>query len=542
MRILFFIAAGLLLVACSANEATPESPLIPDPQAGTQVAAVPAVPAVPAVAPAPIPAKAPAQSPGAASAARQRAAFPAQEELRLAEANRVAEIRRQQAEERAAEQRREEILDEIARRAELNRAKVIAEQNSRAARKQIVSAACEQAQIASIAADYRGELPSRLTRRVLDACSSPSGADRWGQLVAILPDARAEWQALSEAETATWAEAERLEAEIRRIEEVRQRRAEIEAKIRADQLAIDQAPQIQSDDVGLLDRVASVAAALPAPLIQLVRQSVSQLDDLPAVLGQRAAALNQRARSGTLTALALADRMPPGVRAAGKEAMEEFARTRHVSHIESVRNNPGRAADAKNLIWEKSKWNLARGSKNISAAALIRANAHNAGATLQVAGPGILAQTAQGCVIGAVMELPVAAAEQRRPVLDGIRTTEEALLETAKSVAVTGLTGCALTAAAAGAASVGVVSLGAPILIPIAVAGGSIYVLTTSKRIWDSLSEEEQSAVMGQLDVSREVIGNLTGSTWAAAQDGGALVAATIQETRRRRRLVDSVR
>ena len=74
-------------------------------------------------------------------------------------------------------------------------------------------------------------------------------------------------------------------------------------------------------------------------------------------------------------------------------------------------------------------------------------------------------------------------------------------------------------------------TLGAPVLIPIAVAGGSVYVLTTSVRIWNSLSKEEQTAVLGQLGVSREVVGNLTGAAWTAAQDSGAVVATAIQET-----------
>ena len=56
-------------------------------------------------------------------------------------------------------------------------------------------------------------------------------------MVVILPEARAEWAGLSGAEAAKWAEAERLEAEFRRAEAVRQRRAEIDSQIRAEQAA-----------------------------------------------------------------------------------------------------------------------------------------------------------------------------------------------------------------------------------------------------------------------------------------------------------------
>ena len=514
------VAVCVLLAACTVTESAPNPQSTSAPQ--TVPLAAPAI--APTAVPASIPPRVSTQSPGAAAAARQRAAFPVQEQLRAVEAERAAEIRRQRAE----QQRRELILREIARRAAQIQANIVEEQHRRAARQQIVEVACEQAHIASVAADYRGELPSGLTRRVLIACSLPSASDRWEQLVAILPEARLEWQTLTEAEAATWARAERVEADFRRAEAVRQRQAEIEAQILADQIAIDRLRQDQSAEAGILERVAS---ALPAPLVQLVRQSVARLVAVPAELGSRAAFVNQRAQSGAITALALAEKIPPGVRAAGEDAMTEFADTRHVSHIESVSNNPARAADSGNLIWERAKWNLARGARNVNAVALLRAHAHNAGAALKVAGPGILASTTQGCVIGAVMELPVAAAEQRRDVLDGTKSTEQALLDAAKSTAAVGLTGCALTAAAAGAASVGVLSLGAPVLIPIAVAGGTVYVLTTSTRIWDSLSEEEQAAVLGQMDVSRDVLGDLTGSAWTAAQDGGTAVATVMQET-----------
>ena len=520
LRLCALVAIGLLLAGCNGNAPAPD----PNSEPGTQTAQLAAPATAPAIAPASVSPKLPTQSPGAAEAARQRAEFRVQEQLRAVEAERAAEIRRQQA----AHKRHERISNEIARRAAQNRAAIADEQYRQEARREIVSVACEQARIAEIAADSRGERPSGSTRSLLAACDLPSADERWEQVVAIWPVARSDWEALAEAESASWAEAERIEAELRRAEAVRERKAEIDEQILADQLALERSRQDQPADVGWWEKVTS---ALPAPLIQLVQQSVAKLNAVPAEIGLRAAYASQRAQSGAVTGMALAEKMPLGVRAAGEDAMIKFSRSRHVSHIQSVSNNPALAADSRNLIWEKSKWNLARGARNISTVELLRANAHNSGAALRVAGPGILAHTAQGCVIGAVMELPATAAEQRRHVLDGEKSTEEAALDAAKSVAATGLAGCVLTAAATGAASAGVLSLSAPILIPIVAVGGSVYVLTTSKRIWDSLSEEEQAAVLGQLDVSREVVRNLTGSTWAAAQDGGAVVATAIQET-----------
>ena len=455
--------------------------------------------------------------------------------MRAAEAERAAQIRRDEA----AQERREAILREIARRAEQNRANLLEEQYRRAARKEIVSSACEQAQIAEIAADYRGERPGPSTRSLLTACSLPSAADRWERVAAILPESRAEWQVRAEAETATWERAGRVEAELRRAEAVRQRRAEIEAKSQADQLAADQLRQAEDEEVGLLERVAT---ALPAPLVQLVRQVIEKLEAIPTQIALRAAYVNQRAQSGAVTALALAEKIPPGIRAGGEEAMIDFIDTRHVSHIQSVYNNPARAADPSNLIWESAQLNRVRGSRDISAFELLRAHADNARAALQVDGPRILAKTGQGCVIGAVMELPVAVVEHRPAILDGNIVVDQELLNAAKSVATTGVVGCALTAAAAGASSVGILALGTPMLIPIAVAGGSISVVMTSSRLWNSLSDQEQAALLGKLDVSREAVGELSGSAWAAAQDGGAIVGGGHSGDRGCRRLVGSVR
>ena len=444
--------------------------------------------------------------------------------MRIAEAEQAAEFRREEA----AQERREANLREIARRAEQTRASLLEEQYRRDARQEIISSACEQAQIAETAADYRGERPGSSTRSLLAACSLPSAADRWERVVVILPEARAEWQVRAEAETATWERAGRVEAELRRAEAVRQRRAKIEAKSQADKLAADQLRQAEDEEVGLLERVATT---LPAPLVQLVRQVIEKLEAIPTQIALRAAYVNQRAQSGAVTALALAEKIPPGIRAGGEEAMIEFIDTRHVSHIQSVYNNPARAADPSNLIWENAQLNRVRGPKDISAFELLRAHADNATEALKVGGPRILAKTGQGCVIGAVMELPVAAAEHRPAILDGNIVVDQELLNAAKSVAATGVVGCALTAAAAGASGVGILALGTPMLIPIAVAGGSISVVMTSTRIWNSLSDQEQAALLGKLDVSREVVGELSGSAWAAAQDGGAVVAAAIQET-----------
>ena len=417
LRLCVIVAAGLTLAACTETESSPNPAPSPAAQTAPLVAPAPApAPATKVVAP-----SAPTRSSGARDAARQRTAFFVQEQLHVVEAERAAEASRQ----KEAQLRRERILNEIARRAAQHRATILDEQYRRNAQNEIIDDACQQAQIAAIAADYRGELPSGLTHRVLTACSQPSAADRWEQLIEILPEARSEWEAIAEAEAAAWTEAERLEAEIRRAEAVRKRQAEIEAQILADRIATDRPRHAQSEDVGFLDRVTS---ALPAPLIQLVRQSVTGLEALPAQLGSRAAAVNQRAGSGAVTALALAQKIPPGVRAAGEDAMVKFIDSRHVSHIRSVSNNPALAADPRNLIWERPKWNLARGPRNSSAVELLRANAHNAGAALRVAGPGLLTQTSQGCVIGAVMELPVAAAEQRLSVADGAKSIEQAAL------------------------------------------------------------------------------------------------------------------
>ena len=141
--------------------------------------------------------RAPTESAGAADASRQRAAFPAQEQLRLAEIE-----RQRQAREAAADQRRrDEILAEIARRGAENRAKIEAERRALAERKATVEAACDKAYFEGQVAEYAGELPPAPTRRLLAACEEPRAVVRLALVEEGLPAATAAWEAVAEAKS-----------------------------------------------------------------------------------------------------------------------------------------------------------------------------------------------------------------------------------------------------------------------------------------------------------------------------------------------------
>ena len=154
MRICAVVLIGLSLAVLAACDQTDPAPKL---EATPALQSAPLIPqaVAPVAIPSSVPTKTPTLSPGAASAAQQRDAFPLQEQIRAAEAERAAQIRRDEAE----QERREAILREIARRAEQTHASILEEQYRLAARQEIVSSACEQAQIAEIAAD----LPRRTT-------------------------------------------------------------------------------------------------------------------------------------------------------------------------------------------------------------------------------------------------------------------------------------------------------------------------------------------------------------------------------------------
>ena len=184
--------------------------------------------------------------------------------------------------------------------------------------------------------------------------------------------------------------------------------------------------------------------------------------------------------------------VPGPVRSLGDGAVRKFTSGKQVSHIESVANAPGKAMDPKNVIWESSKANLGRGSRNMTKMELFAARATNTVDSVKIVGTAAARNAAKGAGWAALIELPVSVVENGICVYRGKKEKQDALKDTSKDVAIAG--------AAGGVVTFGITAMGlgpaivaaGPVLIPV---GVGLFALSTGSRIvraWkDGLAQVE---------------------------------------------------
>lgn len=247
--------------------------------------------------------------------------------------------------------------------------------------------------------------------------------------------------------------------------------------------------------------------------IESVRSATSapELNEMPEVAGklnQRASDINQRATTGNIKGEQLFPKIPGGVRlAAGQGATLEYLDKHHVSHIRSVKHHPELAAQPANLVFEPQKWNLARGSNDMTFVDKFKVRIHNAGASMAGAGKIMLITVAKGGAIGALIELPVTTTVETLHVINQRKTKKQALRDGAQTVGVIGLVG-GITAGAVTAVSTVGLTVGAPVLIPLTVVGGSAYFWVSGNRVWRALDDESRTVVKERLVVVKGAIQN----------------------------------
>ena len=113
---------------------------------------------------------------------------------------------------------------------------------------------------------------------------------------------------------------------------------------------------------------------------------------------------------------------------------------------------------------------------------------------------------AKGTRIGVLAELPVTAAVEYLHVRNGRKTPEEAALDGARMVATAAIVGAVAAGAFSAAATAGV-TMSAPVLMPIAVIGGGLYVWVSGNRIWDAVDEGTRTAVEARFAAAAAAVG-----------------------------------
>ena len=198
-------------------------------------------------------------------------------------------------------------------------------------------------------------------------------------------------------------------------------------------------------------------------------------------------------RSGSIPSHKLFDRIPTGVKSTKKSTIE-FLDTHHVSHLVSIKNDPTKAGDINNIIFEIAWKNRARGSKNMTRREFQSARLNN---------------TIKGALFGALLELPITIVENTLHVKNNRKSVGDARIDVAKDIGISaGFAG--VTAAGFTGLSLFGVTLG-PAVIPLTIVGGAVYIWSAADRIWRALDEttldkinSEQYETVADLITARE--------------------------------------
>ena len=175
--------------------------------------------------------------------------------------------------------------------------------------------------------------------------------------------------------------------------------------------------------------------------------------------------------------------VPSAIRNQGEAAVLNFLKGKQFSHIKSVANAPNIAKAPSNVVLEEASKNIARGSRNMTAAEVAATKTSG-----RIAAAGSVARgAAKGGAIAAAIEAPVTGLENFFHWKRGRKSRSQATKDAAKDVAVAGVAGAGATVVAAGvakgAALVGVgLSLG-PLGIPVAIGGGALLAGVAVRRV-----------------------------------------------------------
>ncbi len=188
------------------------------------------------------------------------------------------------------------------------------------------------------------------------------------------------------------------------------------------------------------------------------------------------------ARSAKISPRALYDLIPAGVRTSADDVLT-FLRERDLSHIKSRANHPELENDITNVLFEKRWWNRTRGSRNMTRWEVTRARLDNFAEGLIKGARATGVAAARGAIVGALMELPVTAAENFLLVRARGKSRNEAWADIARDIGKSAAAGAAGTVVITGVAMIGV-PMAPVVAVPIAVAGGTLYSWSAAERIW----------------------------------------------------------
>lgn len=238
---------------------------------------------------------------------------------------------------------------------------------------------------------------------------------------------------------------------------------------------------------GTAARWTGVAMTL-GPRLAALPRTLAQMPNVWQTLSSRGARLE-------LTPEKLWKLIPEGVKTREADVMA-FLGKRHLSHIKSKFLHPERASDVKNVLFEKWQWNLERGSRNMEPGEVARLRLNNFAEGVAKGARATTVAAARGAILGALMELPVTAAENIILVRGRGKTGKEAWTDAARDVGKSAAAGAAGAVVVTGVAMIGV-PMAPAVAVPVAVVGGTLYAYSSARRIWEARARVAASASRG---------------------------------------------
>ena len=198
-------------------------------------------------------------------------------------------------------------------------------------------------------------------------------------------------------------------------------------------------------------------------------------------------------RRGGVAPERLFDSIPSGAKLTEK-TIREFLKQHDVSHKISVNDDPARAGDPGNVIFERASVNRARGSRNMTPGDLKAARFDNLKTGVVYGVRNIAGAAARGALLGALLELPVTCVENALHIKNNRKSLKAGAADAAKDIGKGALAGGVGATFFTGLSLLGV-TLG-PVAVPLAIIGGVAFAWSAKERIWQALDEDAREKLM----------------------------------------------
>jgi len=211
------------------------------------------------------------------------------------------------------------------------------------------------------------------------------------------------------------------------------------------------------------------------------------LKDLPTVANALAC------RTGGVAPEKLFDLIPMGVKFSHEDILN-FLNNHHVSHRISIKNDPTRAGNPNNVIFENPQINLARGPENMTPTDFRNAQLQNRNIGIVSSGKAILGSVSRGALLAAVLELPITCIENALHIRNNLKSVKEGVIDAGIDVGKIALVGGAVAGVLTGLSLLGVTM--ETVAIPLIIVGGILYVWSATDRIWKALDDNTKEKLL----------------------------------------------